>query len=115
MDNKCTKYEGLFVFSDDETLKKHIEECDECRKEAEKMEKVSDLLDEVKFYYHSKNKKRPKFRVACAILLLLFSTLTAGIVVSNDDILDSLKYGDTLSAEDLGFPVDSYGLLMVDE
>ena len=49
------------------------------------------------------------------MLLLLFSTLTAGIVVSNDDILDSLKYGDTLSAEDLGFPVDSYGLLMVDE
>ena len=45
MDNKCTKYEGLFVFSGDETLKKHIEECDECRKEAEKMEKVSDLLD----------------------------------------------------------------------
>jgi hypothetical protein len=24
-------------------------------------------------------------------------------------------YGNTLSAEDLGFPVDSYGLLMVDE
>ena len=115
MDNKCTKYEGLFVFSDDETLKEHIEECDECRKEAEKMEKVSDLLNEVKLYYHAKNKKRPKFRVACAMLLLLFSTLTAGIVVSNDDILDSLKYGDTLSAEDLGFPVDSYGLLMVDE
>ena len=115
MDNKCTKYEGSFVFSDDETLKKHIAECDECRKEAEKMEKVSDLLDEVKLYYHAKNKKRPKNRFACAMLLMLFSTVTAGIVVSNDDILDSLKYGDTLSAEDLGFPVDSYGLLMVDE
>lgn len=115
MDNKCTKYEGLFVFSDDETLKKHIEECDECRKEAEKMEKVSDLIDEVKFYYHAKNKKRPKFRVACAMLLLIFSTLTFIYVFSNDDLLDTLKYGDNLSAEDFGFPVDSYGLLMVDE
>lgn len=115
MDKKCTKYEGLFVFSDEETFKKHILECDECRQEAEKMEKVSELIDEVKFYYHAKKKQRPKFRVACAMLLLLFSTLTYGFVVSNDDLLDTLKYGDNLSAEDLGFPVDSYGLLMVDE
>lgn len=115
MDKKCTKYEGLFVFSDEETLKKHIEECEDCRQEAEKMEKVSGLIDEVKFYYHAKKKKRPKLRVACAMLLLLFSTLTYGFVATNDDLMDSLKYGDSLSAEDLGFPVDSYGLLMVDE
>ena len=115
MDKKCTKYEGLFVFSDEETLKKHIEECEDCRLEAEKMEKVSGLIDEVKFYYHAKNKKRPKYRVACAMLLLLFSTLTYGFVATNDDLMDSLKYGESLSAEDLGFPVDSYGLLMVDE
>ena len=31
-----------------------------------------------------------------------------------DDMLDTLRYGDTLSAEDLGFPVDSYGLIAVD-
>ena len=31
------------------------------------------------------------------------------------DLMDTLKYGDALSAEDLGFPVDSDGLLMVDE
>ena len=37
MDNKCSKYEGLFVFSDEETLKKHLEECEDYRKEAEKM------------------------------------------------------------------------------
>ena len=49
------------------------------------------------------------------MLLLLFSTLTYGFVVTNDDLMDSLKYGESLSAEDLGFPVDSYGLLMVDE
>lgn len=115
MDNKCTKFEGLFVFSDDETLKNHINECEDCRKEAEKMEKVSALIDEVKLYYRAKNKKRQKFKLACAMLLLLFSTFTFGYVASNDDLLDSLKYGENLSAEDLGFPVDSYGLLMVDE
>ncbi len=115
MDNKCTKFEGLFVFSDDEMLKNHINECEDCRKEAENMEKVSALIDEVKLYYRAKNKKRPKLKLACAMLLLLFSTFTFGYVASNDDLLDSLKYGESLSAEDLGFPVDSYGLLMVDE
>ena len=47
MDNKCTKYEGLFVFSDEETLKSHLNECEECRLEQEKMDKVSDLINEV--------------------------------------------------------------------
>ena len=115
MDNKCTKYEGLFVFSDEETLKQHLEECEECRVEQEKMDRVSDLIDEVKLYYRAKNKKRPKLRAACAMFLLLFSTLTAGIVVNDEDMIDTLRYGETLSAEDLGFPVDSYGLLMVGE
>ena len=35
--------------------------------------------------------------------------------IDDEDLYDTLKYGDTLSAEDLGFPVDSYGLLMVDD
>ena len=115
MDNKCSKYEGLFVFSDEESLKSHLQECEDCRAEQEVMDKVSALISEVKPYYLAKDKKRPKLRVACAMLLLVFSTLTFGFVASNDDLKDTLMYGDTLSAEDLGFPVDSYGLLMVDE
>ena len=38
MENKCSKYEGLFVFSDEETFKKHLEECSDCQLEHEKME-----------------------------------------------------------------------------
>ena len=45
----------------------------------------------------------------------MFSSLSLGLVVNDDDFMDTLKYGETLSAEDLGFPVDSYGLLMVDD
>ena len=115
MDNKCSKYEGLFVFSDEESLKFHLRECEDCRAEQKTMDKVSALIDEVKPYYLAKDKKQPKLRVACAMLLLVFSILTFGFVASNDDLKDTLMYGDTLSAEDLGFPVDSYGLLMVDE
>ena len=114
MENKCSKYEGLFVFSDEETLNKHTEECDECKKEQEKMDKVSELLSEVKFYYRTKNKKMKKLRAVCAVFFLIFFSATFGIISDNSDLTDALIYGDTLSAEELGFPVDSYGLLMVD-
>ena len=117
MKNKCSKYESLFVFSDDETLEKHIAECEECKQEHEKQQKVSSLIDEVKLYYRAKRKKRmARLRAACAVVLMMFTVLSfVGVAINDDDILDTLKYGDTLSAEDLGFPVDSYGLLMVGE
>ena len=53
-EDKCTKYEGLFIFSDEETLQQHVEKCEECKKEHEKMQKVSSLLSEVKLYYKAK-------------------------------------------------------------
>ena len=116
MDNKCSKYEGLFVFSSKDDLEKHIEQCEDCKSEQKKMDKVSSLIDEVKFYYHSKRRKQTaRLRAACAVMFLVFSAFSLGLAVNDDDLMDTLKYGDTLSAEDLGFPVDSDGLLMVDE
>ena len=118
MKNKCSKYEELFISgSSQEELEKHINECEECKAEYEAQQKVSSLLDEVKMYYYAKRKKRMlRLRAACAVMFMVFSLASvAGFVVNDDDIMDTLKYGDTLSAEDLGFPVDSYGLLMVDE
>ena len=100
MDNKCSKYE----------------KCEECRKEDEVQKKVSSLIDEVKFYYYAQRKKRmTRLRAACAMVLLLFTTLSFSLAINNEDLTDTLMYGTTLSAEDLGFPVGSYGLLMVDE
>ncbi len=117
MNKKCSKYEELFVSSSTEELEKHILECEDCRAEHEAQQKVSSLLDEVKMYYYSKRKKRiARLRAACAVMFMVFSLASVGgFALTNDDIMDTLKYGDTLSAEDLGFPVDSDGLLMVDE
>ncbi len=115
MNKKCSKYEGLFVFSDEETLNSHLNECEECRLEQEKMDKVSDLIDEVKFYYYAKRKKKTFLKIACAVLLLIFTTVSYGVYENYDNMLDTLQYGESLSAEDLGFPVDSYGLITVDE
>ena len=116
--NKCSKYEELFVSNaPEEEILKHIEECEECRTEYETQNKVSSMLKEVKLYYYSKRKNRiARLRAACAIMFMVFSLASiGGFAITNDDLMDTLKYGDTLSAEDLGFPVDSYGLLMVDE
>jgi len=117
MNEKCSKYEELFVSSSSEELENHIQECEDCKAEYEAQQKVSSLLDEVKMYYYAKRKKRiANLRAACAVMFMVFSLASVGgFALTNDDLMDTLKYGDTLSAEDLGFPVDADGLLMVDE
>ena len=117
MNEKCSKYEDLFVSGSSEELEKHIQECEDCQKEHESQQKVSSLLDEVKMYYYAKRKQRMvRLRAACAIMFLVFSIISVtGWALNDDDLMDTLKYGETLSAEELGFPVDSDGLLMVDE
>ena len=114
MKDKCNKYEALFTFADEETLKKHIDECEDCKKEQETMDRVSQLLKEVKPYYMAKRKNTAKLKMACAIFTIMLSTAALGIVNFNTDISDIIKYGNTLSAYDLGLPVDNYGLLMVE-
>lgn len=114
MINRCNKYEALFTFGNEETLKQHIETCKDCKKEQEIMDKVSDLIKEVKPYYVNKRRNFVKLKAACAIFSILLSGTTLGILNFNSDISDIIKYGNTLSAEDFGFPVDSYGLLMVE-
>jgi hypothetical protein len=115
MDKKCSKYEGLFVFSDEETLQKHLEECPDCRAEHEKMQRVSELIGETKFYYKSKFKQARKLKAICALAMFMFFTASFSVISDNTDLADSLMYGDTLTAEDLGFPVDSYGFIVVDD
>lgn len=114
MNNKCPKLEGLFIFSNEDELLKHLEECDDCKNAYTKMQKVSDLIQEVKPYYKKKKSALKRLRAVAALLLLVFFSATFGFIYNDEDLKDSLMYGDTLTAEDYGFPVDSYGLLMVD-
>lgn len=114
MKDKCTKYEALFTFRTEEELNEHIQECDDCRLEHEKMQKVSSLLQEVKPYFKERRKNLAKIKVACALFMLMFSGTTLGVINFNTDVSDTLKYGTTLSSEDLGLPVDSYGLIAVE-
>lgn len=114
MSEKCTKYESLFLFSDEVTLKAHIEECPECRAEHEKMQRVSELLQEVKPHFVAKRKRFAQMKIACAISFILLSGTVLGLVNLNPEIYDTVRYGSALEAEDFGFPVDDYGFLLVE-
>lgn len=114
MKEKCTKYEALFTFRSEEELNEHLKTCEDCRAEHEKMLRVSELIQEAKPYYREKRRNFAKVKVACALFMLMVSGTTLGVINFNPDISDTLKYGTTLSAEDLGLPVDSYGLIYIE-
>lgn len=114
MKEKCNKYEAIFTFADENTLNEHLKVCADCRKEQAKMEKVSELIREVKPFYKKKKTAFNNLKVACILFALVIGGASIGVVGTNQDLMDYIQYGETLSAEDLGFPVDSYGFLLVD-
>lgn len=125
MKKKCDKYESLFIFADEETLNKHLQECEDCRKEHEKMSKVSALVKEAE----PELKKRATFvnslKIACVLFLFisggvflqLFTptnlNLTKTTITANTNLDVSFEYEDSIIA-DMGLPTDDYGLLMLD-
>ena len=112
MTDKCTKFESLFIFSDENALHEHIKECEDCRSEYEKMNKVSELVKEVKPCYKKNNANALK--AACVLFAFVAGCTVFRIADMNYGIIDTIKYGQELSAEDLGFRTDDYGLIMVD-
>lgn len=112
MKEKCNKFESLFIFSDEETLMNHVNECDDCKAELEKMNRVSELIQEVKPHY--KKNRFNAVRIACAMFVFIIGGATFHIADMNYNIIDTLKYGSELSAEEIGFETDDYGLIMVD-
>ena len=113
MDSKCKKYEGLFIFGDEKTLAEHIQTCPKCKEEQERMDKVSALIAEVAPSFKQKRKSNAKLKMACASFALLLFVSTLGVVNLNADVKDTILYGQTLTLEDYGLPVDSYGLISV--
>lgn len=112
MNDKCNKFESLFIFSDEKTLKEHVLACSECRKEYEKMNRVSDLINEVKNEY-----KKPAnigIKVACALFLFVVGGVSIQMLDLQYGFLDTIKYGSPLTIEELGLPTDDYGLIQVD-
>ena len=111
MIEKCDKFEALFTFSDENTLMEHIRHCEACKLEYERMHNVSELIKEVKPYYNGRHFYA--LRAACILLAFMAGCVTFMITDVNCGIIDNIKYGRQLTAEDLGFRTDEYGLIMV--
>ena len=114
MTDKCKQYEGLFIFGDDEKLTSHLETCEDCRKEHERMQRVSDLIAEVAPKIREQRRTSARLKMACASFALVILVSTLGVINFNPDVHDTILYGQTMTVEDYGLPVDSYGLIMVD-
>ena len=112
-ENKCNKYESLFIFRNEEELQKHLEECPECKAEYEKHIKVSSLVKEVAPKYLARSKKTTFVKkVAC--LAIVFTIITA---VTGYKVYDEYSYQANLSEDscitNLGLPTDDYGFLEI--
>lgn len=114
MDKNCNKYEILIKCNNEEELLTHIEKCQICKAEHEKINAVTGLIQEAKPYYLKQKQKAQKLKIACVMLFTLFTGVSAGILNNTYDIIDTLSYSDEITLEEMGFPTDDYGLLMVD-
>ncbi len=112
MNHKCNKFESLFIFSDEKTLKEHLLNCTECRKEYEKMNRISDLINEVKPEF--KKPANVGLKIACALFLFVIGGVSIQMLDLQYGFLDTIKYGSPLTIEELGLPTDDYGLIQVD-
>ncbi len=116
MKEKCTKFESLFLFRDEKELQEHLKECPDCRQEQEKMDKVSELIQEVKPYYVKKRKDSfTRLKVACILCFGLFTGMLIGYFSQYGYITTAnYNYSDTSTqsaTNEYGMPIDNYGLI----
>ncbi len=118
MSDKCEKYESLFTFGTEEELAKHLEICEDCQQEHLKMQKVQNLVKQVKPYYKNSTKKKinPNItKIAAAFTVLCLAYFSANCLMTQNSTYEyDLTYleSDSIVFE-MGLPTDEYGLLMV--
>lgn len=112
MTKKCNKFESLFIFSDEKTLMEHIAKCEDCRAEYEQMNKVTALIKEVRPHY--KKNRFQAVRAACILFAFVIGGVSLHLADMNYGLIDTVRYGNQFTAEELGFQTDDYGLIMVD-
>lgn len=119
MDNekKCDKYEGLFVFRNEDELNEHIENCPDCRAEHEKQLKVSALIKEVAPAYLERQEKR-RLKVigklaACFVMLVGMTAFYTGYCMYSDNSFQVNSAEDSFIESNMGLPTDEYGFLEI--
>ena len=119
MNKKCSKYEGLYTFGNSKELNEHIKNCLDCQAEQEKMNKISELLQEVKPYYiqmHKTYYNRLKIAFVLGFGLfvgVLLGHFSQGLIPNSNTYTLSSDSTTSSSFNEYGIPVDSYGLITV--
>lgn len=103
----CDKFEKLFTQDDETELLKHIQECDECRKEYEKFQKVGSLVKEAKPLFEKEKSKSITNKIALSMVAgVSFFILTGFVLMS---WLPNYNYDKAVESDI--YPVDEYGLV----
>jgi len=117
---KCGKFEELFIKEDETELLEHIKTCKECAVEYENMQKVSNLVKEVSFTFRKDLRKRHAKTKILSIAAVFFTACLTFFAIQftnpNSYLNDTIAYikGYDYTYEQMGLPVDDYGLIMVD-
>lgn len=111
---QCNGYEAMYTFLNDEDFERHLKECPQCAKEHEKMQKVSDLIQEAKTYIKQKRKNTRVLVSAAAFFVAVFATLSVPLCMVGIDAYDNLVAQNTMDVQELGLPVDEYGFLYIE-
>lgn len=115
MDNKCTKYESLFIFSAEDELQAHLEICPDCKEEHSKMLQVASLAKEVKPFLNKGPVKINLLSKVAACLIISLLAFSSVKLLYKDNLnpynLNSIKESSVITQ--MGLPTDDYGLLDV--
>lgn len=118
MDKKCHKFKELFISEDENALLEHVKKCPDCCREYENMKKVSGLISEVSFnFIRQRRLKKAAAATVAASFLMIFSAFFAFQIMTPESFVNStIAYiqGNDCTYEEMGLPVDDYGLIMVD-
>lgn len=106
-EKNCKGFKDQFINLNEEQLLAHIQNCENCRQEYVEMKKLSNLLTIAKPHYLKKRNILMTFKTAAIITLTLFTGFMA-------TYLTNTYSQSTLSLDDLGFPTDEYGFILVD-
>ena len=110
----CNGYEAMYTFLSEEAFNEHLKVCEECAKEHARMQRVSELIQEVKPYIKEKQKRRTILKSAAAFFVVAFATLSIPLCMTRVNVYDDLVAQNSLTAQELGLPVDEYGFLYVE-
>ncbi len=104
---KCEGFKEQFINLNENELYEHIQTCESCRIEYLEMQKLSEVLKTVKPYYIKKQNIIKTFKTAAILTLTIFTGFMA-------TYLTGTYHQNNLSFDDLGFPTDEYGFILVD-